>query len=140
MTNDPTIKIIRMQTGEDIISSIYEDEETDTVLLNNPMKVIIRRMNTGQTIFMMVPWLPIEIVKEDSAIIYGSDIITMIDPKDSLIEYYQNAINENILTMMKAEEQLIDQLNEDEEDEEELQITEEELKEIEEYKKGKLLH
>ena len=97
MNNETTIKIIRMQTGEDIISSIYEDDENDAVLLNNPMKVIVRRVPSGQTIFMMVPWLPIEILKEDSAIIYGSDIITMLDPKDSLIEYYQNAINQNIL-------------------------------------------
>lgn len=129
-----------MQTGEDIISFIYEDEETDTVLLNNPMKVILRRMPTGQTIFMMLPWLPIEIVKEDAAIIYASDIITMIEPKDSLIEYYQNAINQNILTMLKAEEQLLQQLEEDDEEGEEYEITEEELQEIEEYKKGKLLH
>jgi hypothetical protein len=139
MNNEPTIKIIRMQTGEDIISSIYEDEETDTVLLNNPMKVILRRMPTGQTIFMMLPWLPIEIVKEDTAVIYASDIITMVEPKDSLIEYYHNAINQNILTMLKAEEELLQQLDEDEEGEK-YEITEEELQEIEEYKKGKLLH
>jgi hypothetical protein len=138
MNNEPTIKIIRMQTGEDIISSIYEDEETDTILLNNPMRVIVRRMTTGQTIFMMLPWLPIEVLKEDSAIIYSDDIITMLDPKDSLIEYYQNAINQNILTMMNSEDQLLQQMDEEEDEVEE--ITEEELKEIEEYKKGKLLH
>lgn len=126
-----------MQTGEDIISSIYEDDENDAVLLNNPMKVIIRRVPSGQTIFMMVPWLPIEILKEDSAIIYGSDIITMLDPKDSLIEYYQNAINQNILTMIS----LKDDISYDEgEEDSEYEVTEEELKEIEEYKKGKLLH
>ena len=128
-----------MQTGEDIISSIYEDDENDAVLLNNPMKVIVRRVPSGQTIFMMVPWLPIEILKEDSAIIYGSDIITMLDPKDSLIEYYQNAINQNILTMLRLEDELLDGGDEGEEDIE-YEITEEELKEIEEYKKGKLLH
>jgi hypothetical protein len=138
MNNEPTIKIIRMQTGEDIISSIYEDEETDTVLLNNPMRVIVRRMTTGQTIFMMLPWLPIEVLKEDSAIIYSDDIITMLEPKDSLIEYYQNAINQNILTMMNSEDQLLQQMDEEEDEVEE--ITEEELKEIEEYRKGKLLH
>ena len=132
------IKIIRMQTGEDIISYVFQDEENDTVLLNNPMKVILRRIPTGQTIFMMLPWLPIEIMKEDSAIIYGSDIITMVEPKDSLIEYYNNAINETILTMIKSEEQLMSQLEED--SIEEYEITEEELQEIEEYKKGKLLH
>lgn len=129
-----------MQTGEDIISSIYEDMENDTVMLNNPMKVVIRRMPTGQTIFMMIPWLPIEIVKEDTAIIYASDIITMVEPKDSLIEYYYNAINQNILTMLKSEEQLLQQLDDVDEDGEEYEISEEELQEIEEYKKGKLLH
>jgi hypothetical protein len=135
MINEPTIKIIRMQTGEDIISSIHMDEKNNTILLNNPMKVVVRRDVEGHSIFIMLPWLPIEIIKEDSAIVYDSDVITMIEPKDSLIEYYKNAVNESILEMLRS-----DAINDEEEEDDEELLTEEDIKELEEYKRNKLLH
>jgi hypothetical protein len=137
MNNQPTIKIVRLQTGEDIISSIVEDNDTDMILLTNPMRMIVKRMPSekgSQSVFMMMPWLPIEVIKEDSAIIYNSDVITMFDPKDSLVEYYQNMVNESILTMLYSGDESAF------EEEDEVEITEEELEEIERYKEGKLLH
>jgi hypothetical protein len=137
MNNQPTIKIVRLQTGEDIISSIVEDNDTDMILLTNPMRMIVKRMPSekgSQSVFMMMPWLPIEVIKEDAAIIYNSDVITMFDPKDSLIEYYQNMVNESILTMLYSDDESAF------DDEDEMEITEEELEEIERYKEGKLLH
>jgi hypothetical protein len=137
MNNQPTIKIVRLQTGEDIISSIVEDNDTDMILLTNPMRMIVKRMPSekgSQSVFMMMPWLPIEVIKEDSAIIYNSDVITMFDPKDSLVEYYQNMVNESILTMLYSDDESAF------EEEDEVEITEEELEEIERYKEGKLLH
>jgi hypothetical protein len=140
MNNQPTIKIVRLQTGEDIISKIIEDDESDMVLLSNPMRMIVKRVETGQSIFMMMPWLPIEVIKEDSAIIYNSDIITMFEPKDSLVEYYQSMVNESILSILKNEELSFDDETEEDEYNEEYELTEEELKEIEEYRKNKKLH
>jgi hypothetical protein len=141
MTNEqPSVKILRMQTGEDIISSIQEDDKNETILLNNPMKVVIRRDVSGSTIFVMLPWLPIEIIKEDAAIVYTSDVITMVEPRDSLIEYYNNAVNDSLLTMIRSGKEIEDALLEIDEEEEEDQITEEEIKELEEYKKNKLVH
>jgi hypothetical protein len=136
MINRTTIKIVRLQTGEDIISTITEDSETNMILLNNPMRMIVKRVETGQTVFMMMPWLPIEVIKEDSAIIYNSDIITTIEPKDSLVEYYQNMVNESIHAMLNSdsEEMMFD------DDYEEYEMTEEDLHEVEEYKRTKLLH
>jgi hypothetical protein len=136
MNNQTTIKIVRLQTGEDIISSITQDVETDMVLLNNPMRMVVKRVQTGQTVFMMMPWLPIEVIKEDSAVIYNSDIITIVEPKDSLVEYYQNMVTESIHTMLNSdsEEMMFD------EDEEEYEMTEEDIYEVEEYRRTKLLH
>lgn len=140
MNNQPIIKIVRLQTGEDIISKITEDDESDMVLLNNPMRMIVKRVETGQSIFMMMPWLPIEVIKEDSAIIYNSDIITMFDPKDSLIEYYQSLVNESILSILRNEEISFEDEEDEEEDEEEFGLTEEEIMELEEHRKNKRLH
>jgi len=135
MNNEPTIKIVRLQTGEDIISSILEDENTDMILLTHPMRMIMKRIPSGQSIFMMIPWLPIEVIKEDSAIIYNSDVITMVDPKDSIIRHYQDMVNESILAILRSEEELSMS-----DEEEEYEITEEEMKQIQEYKRNKLLH
>ena len=137
MINESNIKILRMQTGEDIISLIQPDKDNETILLNNPMRVVIKRDGQGSTIFMMLPWLPIEIIKEDAAIVYTSDVITMVDPRDSLIQYYNSAVNDSLLTMIRSENEIENALSGIDEEE---MISEEELQQIEEYKKGKLLH
>jgi hypothetical protein len=94
---DNSIKIIRLQTGEDIIATYVEDDESDTVVLNNPMHILFKRMMTGQTYMVMMPWLPMELIKENNALIYTEDILTVIEPKDDLIEYYHNVVDNSKL-------------------------------------------
>lgn len=85
------IKIVRLQSGEDIIAAYYNDMENDMVILDKPMHVIFKRIPTGKTVMMMLPWLPIELIKENSAIIDASDILTVVEPRDELVDYYINA-------------------------------------------------
>ena len=120
------VKIVRLQSGEDIIASIIEDDESEMVMLNNPMHLIFKRTSQG-TVMMMLPWLPIELIKDNMATIYSSDILTMIDPKDALIEYYGNMINTEQLKNMR-DDTLVNNLKEamnDNEDDDELSIEEE---------------
>jgi hypothetical protein len=112
------VKIIRMQTGEDIMASMIGEEQEETVLLEDPMRLIYRRMPTGQTMLMMMPWLPVELIKDNSALIYNSDIITIIDPKESMVQYYDNIVIKTLIEMEKSEE-MIEQLLKDQEIEEE---------------------
>lgn len=121
------VKIIRMQTGEDIMASMIGEEEDETVLLADPMRLIYRRMPTGQTVLMMMPWLPVELIKDNSAMIYNTDIVTIIDPKDSMIQYYDNLVNKTMLEMDRSEE-MIEQLLKDQQSE-----SEDDLEESEEY-------
>ena len=136
------VKIIRMQTGEDIMASMIGEDEAETVLLADPMRLIYRRMPTGQTVLMMMPWLPVELIKDNSALIYNTDIVTIIDPKESMIEYYDNLVTKTLIEMEKSEgmiEQLLkDQQQEDEEDEEEFSM--EELTKFIEDIKNRTLH
>ena len=136
------VKIIRMQTGEDIMASMIGEDEAETVLLADPMRLIYRRMPTGQTVLMMMPWLPVELIKDNSALIYNTDIVTIIEPKESMIEYYDNLVNKTLIEMEKSEgmiEQLLkDQQQEDEEDEEEFSM--EELTKFIEDIKNRTLH
>jgi hypothetical protein len=120
------VKIVRLQSGEDIIASIIEDDESEMVMLNNPMHLIFKRTSQG-TMMVMLPWLPIELIKDNMATIYSSDILTMIDPKDALIEYYGNMINTEQLKNMK-DDTLVNNLKEamnDNEDDDEFSIEEE---------------
>ena len=71
----PNIKIIRLQSGEDIIADYLADEEGDTVLLDKPMHIILKRLPNGKSVMMMMPWLPVEIIKDNEAIVYQSDIL-----------------------------------------------------------------
>ena len=135
------VKIIRMQTGEDIMASMIEEQEqNETVVLNNPMRLVFRRLPTGQTVLMMMPWLPVELIKDDSAIIYTTDIITVIEPKESMKEYYENLVDKTIEEMMNSEEILEQRLaNMEKEEKEEQQIAEEIINEIREMR-NKQLH
>lgn len=142
-----SIKIVRMQSGEDIISSVMEDEQNEIVLLSNPMKLVIKRIPSGQSVFMMMPWLPVELIKDDAAIVYSADIMTVVEPKDALVEYYLDAIgNSEVLRMRQENEDdlysYLSSLGEDDDefDENELEITEEDMDALENYKKGNLLH
>jgi hypothetical protein len=130
-----------MQTGEDIMASMIGEEEAETVLLADPMRLIFRRMPTGQTILMMMPWLPIELIKDNNALVYNSDIITIVDPKESMIEYYDNLVAKTLLEMEKSEEMIGQLLKEqqDEEEEEEGYSMEELTQYIEEIK-NRTLH
>jgi hypothetical protein len=137
------VKIIRMQTGEDIMASMIGEEEAETVLLEDPMRLIFRRMPTGQTVLMMMPWLPVELIKDNNALIYNSDIITIIDPKESMVEYYENLVIKTMLEMEKSEEMITGLLKEqagEDDDEEEEEYSMEELTRFIEEVKNRTLH
>jgi hypothetical protein len=141
-TTNNNIKIVRLQSGEDVMANYYEDTENGTVLLDNPMHIIFKRIPTGQTVMMMMPWLPIELIKENNAIIYDSDILTIIDPKEDLIEYYGNVVlqanerMENTTDFFSSEDDEEDDF-EEEDGEEKIEL-DEVMKLLEEKKKAKL--
>jgi hypothetical protein len=137
------IRIIRLQSGEDIIANYYEDKENDMILLDKPMHVIFKRMTNGKTVMMMMPWLPVELIKQNSAIIDAADILTIVEPRDELINYYINAaFNTDELigdeqigeSLSMSEEEYDDDFGEEE------QLSVEELQEIMDQKKHQKLH
>jgi hypothetical protein len=107
-----------MQTGEDIVASMHEDENSDMIQLDDPMRLVFRRMPTGQTVMMMMPWLPVELIKVNSANVYSTDIITIVEPKEAMIRYYDKIVEKVTEDMLNADNKL-DQLLEEQEDDEE---------------------
>ena len=120
-TTNNNIKIVRLQSGEDVMANYHADEENGTVLLDNPMHIIFKRIPTGQTVMMMMPWLPIELIKENNAVIYDSDILTIIEPKEDLINYY----GEIVISAQERMENPPELFTSDDEDEDEFDFDEE---------------
>ena len=141
------VKIVRLQSGEDIIAGLIQDDESEMIMLDNPMHLIFKRTSQG-TVMMMLPWLPIELIKDNIATIYSSDVLTIVDPKDALVEYYGNMINTEQLKQMR-DNTMVDNLKEimndddedkDEEDDNEESLTKEEAMEIIHRRKSNRLH
>jgi hypothetical protein len=147
---EPSIKIVRLQSGEDIIAGYLQDNESELVMLDNPMHLIFKRTPRG-TVMMMMPWLPIELIKDNIATIYTTDILTVVEPKEMLVEYYGNLINHEQLKAIQdntlhenLQERIddmndIDELDVDEYDEPE-ELTKEDMEQIMSLKRRGRLH
>jgi acyl-CoA synthetase (AMP-forming)/AMP-acid ligase II len=142
------VKIVRLQSGEDIIAGLIQDSESEMIMLDNPMHLIFKRTSQG-TMMVMLPWLPIELIKDNTATIYTSDVLTIFEPKDALVEYYGNMINTEQLKQMRdntmvenLKEALSDSEDENdgEEEDNEETLTKEEAMEIIHRRKSNRLH
>jgi len=141
------VRIVRLQSGEDIIAGYSVNTNTNVVVLDNPMHLIFKRTSQG-TVMMMLPWLPIELIKDNIATVLSGDILTIVEPKDDLKEYYHNVINTTQMKMLKdntlsqnlreASDEQDDEYEEDEDPEGEL--TKEDVVEIINRKKTNRLH
>jgi len=140
------VRIVRLQSGEDIIAGYSGNTNTNVVVLDNPMHLIFKRTSQG-TVMMMLPWLPIELIKDNIATVLSGDILTIVEPKDDLKEYYHNVINTTQMKMLKDNtltQNLRDASDEQEEDYEdedpEGELTREDVAEIISRKKSNRLH
>lgn len=113
-----TIKLIRLQTGEDIVSKYTINN--DMVLLDNPMHLILKR-TLDKTVMFLIPWLPIEVIKNNVTSISIKNIITFVDIKDNLLDYYNKSVVEEQFRLLTDEKDLLKDINyfvEEDDDEE----------------------
>jgi hypothetical protein len=96
------IKIIRLQSGEDIIAAYREENGEGTVLLANPMTLLFKRLPTGKAIMLMSPWLPVELIESNATWVYTDDILSVMQPKANLIDYYNKSIKELEIEMLAS--------------------------------------
>lgn len=144
------IRIVRLQTGEDIIAAYVEERDEGTVLLGNPMTLLFKRLPTGKAVMLMSPWLPTELIESNAAWLYTDDILSVMQPKKHLIDYYNQSVRELEVEMLATSKDVEDSLSNPQyledymEDEEEETPDEEELRqELEALRndvKKKLLH
>jgi len=146
MEKTNNIKIVRLHSGEDIIANYHVDKANNLVMLDKPMHVIFKRLPNEKTVMMMMPWLPLELIKENNALINNTDILTTIEPRTELISYYlQASLNSDMLIEdedvgMSLLSPFEDELDDDYEEEDEFtKMDEDEVIELlKERKKSKL--
>jgi hypothetical protein len=125
------IKIVRLQNGEDVISTCYEDIETKMIMLKDPMTIIFKRIKEG-SILLITPWLPTELIEDNTATLLASDILTTVEPKVMIKDYYVKLVDK-LQLFKKEEEDILKRFLEDDSDSEEYEEYEgEELDEINE--------
>jgi len=88
------IKIVRLQSGEDIIAEITEVDGTGEVILDDPMVIFFKRLPSGKTMMVMSPWLPVELIEDNRATLFAGDIVTVLEPRNTMKEYYINLVGE----------------------------------------------
>ena len=139
------IKIVRLQSGEDVIADYTQVDGDASVLLTNPMTLMFKRMPTGRAVMLMSPWLPLELVEKNEAWLFEADILTIIQPKAQIIDYYNTTVKEVQEDMLQEEmhgeglTDISDEYDDEMSEEEELQAMEE-LEELRKDVKKRLLH
>ena len=140
------IKIVRLQSGEDVIADYTQIDGNASVLLVNPMSLMFKRMPTGRAVMFMSPWIPLELVEKNEAWVYEADILSTFQPKPQIIDYYSNMVKEVEEDMIASEAEggdylrdISDEFNDEMSDEEELEAMEE-LTILRQDVKKKLLH
>jgi hypothetical protein len=143
------IKIIRLQSGEDIIAAYKEEDGEGVVLLGNPMTLMFKRLPTGKAIMLMSPWLPTELIESNSTWLYSNDILAVMQPKAHLVDYYNESVKEMQIEMLASEDavkesltdpQYLDDFQEEESEEVNEDELMEELNQLRQDVKKRLLH
>jgi hypothetical protein len=86
------IKIVRLKTGEDLISFI--EDKKDIIKLIHPLMFVVyyNTKEMSQELILNF-YLPISIIEETSVEIPKIDIAFTLTPKKSFKEYYLNFLN-----------------------------------------------
>ena len=118
------VRIIRLKDGEDIITS-YHLNSNGTIEMYDPMTLFYKRLSAGKSMLLMSPWLPIELVQTNSACISMNEVLTIVEPRSALIEYYNNAVAEANEMISNFTDQIDSSLLDDFDSEEELDLEDE---------------
>jgi hypothetical protein len=108
--------MIRLRGGEDIIC-VYKVEDK-IATLENPLMVMFQRSEAGSGMIFM-PWLPVELITENIAVLDVEDVMLVLEPRQSLVAYYHTQI-EKIQRKLEADDGFFDDSVDDEPTDEEL--------------------
>ena len=79
-----TVKLVRMWSGEDVITDIVK-EDTDSITITDPI-VAVPSQKQGQIAF--APWSPL--LQKDKLEVTKKYVVYMANPQDEIIEQYNS--------------------------------------------------
>ena len=87
--------VIKLVSGEEILSVVLVDDSTDDTLLVLQNPITIKMMNSGTGIYLKVkPWM--ELVEDDIYFIKLDKVLTMTETtNEKLIELYKNYLEDD---------------------------------------------
>lgn len=91
------VKFIRLSTGEDLVSEVLEvnTEDNQHYVLINPLKILYMTGNKpGILSISLMQWIFHRVCDVQEFTIYPTEVVTMATPSSSLIEYYQDSIEQ----------------------------------------------
>lgn len=137
--SDNNIKIVRLQSGQDIIADIQQFETDNVLRLLNPMTLHFKRTEVGN-VMMVSPWLPVELIEENVSNISMEDVLTIVNPKQKIIDYYYNMVNIQLVSWLEKHKDMLDVLDHEVPTEEYESDEEEDQEELQYLKENNLLH
>ncbi len=84
----PDIGIFRLVTGEDVISEW--EMKNGHFNFTHPLKLIFRRLATGEVGVLLIPWIPEEVIAPNiiTCPILLRDILTIFEARQSMKDFY----------------------------------------------------
>ena len=109
------IKVVKLITGEDLISSVNDDNISNLILnpyyvLEDPMIFHVDYRNNSSLV--MQHYLPVQLIKENKIIIKEKDVLAIIEADEEFIEYYLHTI-EKIKRLLKVKEDVSNMTDEE---------------------------
>jgi hypothetical protein len=105
------IKIVRLNTGEDIIASVYGGEHEGGYIMSEPMTIDFRTRGQNSAVVMGF-WLPTQLTEVNEVFIRIDNIMCMLSPNKEFLEYYINSLDK--LKRIKDVENSVEGMSDDE--------------------------
>ena len=80
------VKFIKLLNGDDLIANITRKND-DEFIMHDPLTVHVKRAKEGSMVYF-IPWLPMEAVSQNQAVINKAQILTMVEPKIKVTTKY----------------------------------------------------
>jgi len=87
IASEKLTRIFRLKNGDDVISTYVENTENGTITFINPM-LLGKVKSQGTYSHYLIPWLPIDVIENDIAVLYVEDILVVMIPTEEMINKY----------------------------------------------------
>ena len=94
----PNIKFVRLNNGDDIISEVMETEDDKGILytLFRPLKVVyVPAEREGYVAVAFTPWVFSSLCDDHEFFIHAEDVLIVTDASEKMNTYYWNSVDQH---------------------------------------------